>query len=245
MASREQSSYKMVAKDLRAQILRGKFDDGKKLPTETELSSQYGLSRQTVRRAYQDLVSDGLVYRVPGRGTFISPVDDGYIRHMGTVDDLMGLAEDTELEILDPLVRRVDLMSASRLRLPSDAVYQVRFARVHGGARFCVDLFSMPLPVGERLIELDELKQPGFPGRFTLISLIDSYIDAPIAEAQQSITAELADEEKHQLLGCEVGSALLRIDRLYLDTNGVTVGLATSHWLPEHYSYRINLRRET
>jgi GntR family transcriptional regulator len=36
---------------------------------------------------------------------------------------------------------------------------------------------------------------------------------------------------------------LLRIDRLYLDASGTAAELAVSHFLPELYSYRTNLRR--
>ena len=40
-----------------------------------------------------------------------------------------------------------------------------------------------------------------------------------------------------------VGHPVLRVDRLYLDTDGECVELAISHFLPEHYSYRISLLR--
>jgi len=79
------------------------------------------------------LTSEGLIYRVPGRGTY--PVDqaDRYLRHFGSIEDLMSLSVDTDCEIISPLQRRVDLAAASRLRLASDDVYSVTFVRRHDG----------------------------------------------------------------------------------------------------------------
>ena len=47
------------------------YDAGQPLPSERELSLSKGLSRTTVRRAIQLLVDEGVVYRVPGSGTYV------------------------------------------------------------------------------------------------------------------------------------------------------------------------------
>ena len=65
-----QPAYQALREQLRSEIAAGQYRDGTRLPTESELVARHGLSRQTVRRAFQDLVAEGVVYRVPGRGTY-------------------------------------------------------------------------------------------------------------------------------------------------------------------------------
>jgi GntR family transcriptional regulator len=240
-----ESSYMSLAREVRKQILQGRYADGSRLPTEAELSAQYQVSRQTVRRAFHDLVSEGMVYRIPGRGTFAAPRDGAYVRQFGSVDDLMGLSADTQMGVITPLRRQVDVTAAGRLRLPGDIVYTVAFRRSHQGTPLCLTIVSLPPEAGLALASVPELTAEGATSEVTIIGLLDTRLDAPIAEAEQSITVALADGRAAEALSCPVGHPLLRIDRLYLDTNGIPVELAVSHFLPELYSYRTNLRRST
>jgi GntR family transcriptional regulator len=242
MRQRE-SSYVSLARAVRKQILQGHYADGRRLPTEAELSAQYQVSRQTVRRAFHDLVSEGMVYRIPGRGTFAAPRDGTYVRQFGSIDDLMGLSTDTQMDVITPLRRQVDVTAAGRLRLSTDIVYAIAFRRSHQGTPFCLTIVSLPPAAGQALTSAAELAAEGATSEVTIIGLLETRLDAPIAEAEQSITVGLADDRASEALGCPAGHPLLRIDRLYLDTNGTPVELAVSHFLPELYSYRTNLRR--
>jgi GntR family transcriptional regulator len=238
-----ESSYVSLAREVRKQILQGRYANGRRLPTEAELSAQYQVSRQTVRRAFHDLVSEGMVYRVPGRGTFAAPRDGAYVRQLGSIDDLMGLSADTQMDVINPLRRQVDVSAAGRLRLTSDIVCAIAFRRSHQGTPFCRTVVSLPPEAGLALGAAAELTAAGATSEVTIIGLLDTRLGAPIAEAEQSITVALADDEASAALGCAVGHPLLRIDRLYLDTSGTPVELAVSHFLPELYSYRTRLRR--
>jgi DNA-binding GntR family transcriptional regulator len=100
--------YQNLSRQLRSSINEGVYSENDRLPTEAELSEQHQVSRQTVRRAMQELVAEGLVFRVPGRGTFPTPRRGRYLRQFGSVEDLMGLSLDTTFELLTPLTRRVD-----------------------------------------------------------------------------------------------------------------------------------------
>ncbi|MGW7069397.1 LacI family DNA-binding transcriptional regulator [Streptomyces sp. NPDC054855] len=63
--------FRKLAEQLRKGIRDGTWALGAKLPTEIELASRTGLSVTTVRRAFEELVTEGLVDRRQGAGSFV------------------------------------------------------------------------------------------------------------------------------------------------------------------------------
>ena len=233
-------AYQTLREQLRDEIAAGHYRDGARLPTESELVARHGLSRQTVRRAFQDLVAECAVYRVPGRGTYASEPERRYLRQLGSIEDLMSLSDDTTMEVLTGLRRRVDVDAASRLRLDDDIVYTVVFRRLHDGVAFVSTTVHLVPPVAQAIqTELTD----GAVGTHTVIGLLEPHLTEPIAEAAQSITVAPADAVVAEAVGCQPGHPMLRVDRLYSDVSGRPVELSVSHFLPEQYTYRVTLRR--
>lgn len=238
-------AYRTLRNQLRDEIAAGRYRDGVRLPTESELVAAHGLSRQTVRRAFQDLVAEGVVYRVPGRGTYASDSGRRYLRQFGSIEDLMSLSDDTTMEVLDGLRRRVDVEAASRLRLDDDIVYSVVLRRLYGtdpGVPFVATTVHLAPTVAATLSDSPQLTS-GAVGAQTVIGLLEPRLSAPIAEAAQWITVAPADASVAAAVRCETGQPMLRVDRLYSDSEGRPVELSVSHFLPEQYTYRVTLRR--
>ncbi|WP_438431989.1 GntR family transcriptional regulator [Gorillibacterium sp. sgz500922] len=64
--------YQQLKKALAAEIGSGQRKPGDLLPSEFELADRFGFSRQTVRQAIGELVQEGLLRRVQGKGTFVA-----------------------------------------------------------------------------------------------------------------------------------------------------------------------------
>jgi GntR family transcriptional regulator len=239
-----EARYQLVARSLREAILSDRFGEEEPLPTENALAEAYGLSRQTVRRAFLELVNEGLVYRVPGRGSFVTPEGARYRRQFSSVTDLMNLTLDTEMELLEPLTGMFDEEVAQRLQVAERVMYSVLFRRLHRGEVFCTTRVYLPVRVGARLEELPSMLSPGYRSDVTVIGLIES-LGVRIAGAEQITTAVAASSEQAELLGCPAGAPLLHIERIYVDESGSPVELAVSDFLPEHYAHRIRLGRES
>jgi GntR family transcriptional regulator len=239
---RSAPAYQTLREHLRDDIASGRYSDGSRLPTESELVERHGLSRQTVRRAFADLVAQGVVYRVPGRGTYAREADQRYLRQLGSIEDLMSLSDDTTMEVLSGLRRRVDLDAASRLRLDDDIVYSVVFRRLHDGVPFVMTAVHLVPAVAQAVLSSPGLKD-GAVGTQTVIGMLEPHLVEPIVEAAQSITVAPADSAIACAVACEPGHPMLRVDRLYSDTAGRPVELSVSHFLPEQYTYRVTLRR--
>ena len=65
--------YFQLAELIQNQIEDGDLKPGGQIPSERELMEQFDISRNTVRMAIESLLKDGLVYRVPTKGTFVAP----------------------------------------------------------------------------------------------------------------------------------------------------------------------------
>jgi DNA-binding GntR family transcriptional regulator len=179
---------------------------------------------------------------VPGRGTYAREAGQRYLRQLGSIEDLMSLSDDTTMEVLSGLRRRVDLDAASRLRLDDDIVYSVVFRRLHDGVPFVMTAVHLVPAVAQAVLSSPGLKD-GAVGTQTVIGMLEPHLVEPIAEAAQSITVAKADSAVAGAVACEPGHPMLRVDRLYSDTAGRPVELSVSHFLPEQYTYRVTLRR--
>ncbi len=105
-----------VEEQIKEAILRGQFAQGDKLPAETVLAEQFGVSRPTVREALAALVSAGLIRKIPGvaGGSFINTVTpESLSKSLGeSMDTIMRLGT---LEIAElTQVRRMLEVPAAR-----------------------------------------------------------------------------------------------------------------------------------
>lgn len=68
--------YLQVKKKITYLISSGYWKKGQRLPTERELASRLGVSRNTISLAYRQLEAEGLITSRQGRGTFVAEADD-------------------------------------------------------------------------------------------------------------------------------------------------------------------------
>lgn len=238
------SAYRALAGTLATRIAQGAYGDDTPLPTEKSLVEELGLSRQTVRRAFQELVSAGLVYRVPGKGTFPVPSDRRYAKAIGTIDDLLALPLDTEMEIVRPLQGDYDADAATALELTVRQMYSLQFVRRHRSQVFCWTTVYYPSAIGLALEAYEPFTMAGHIGPETGIGVLEAQ-GHHVTGAEQAITAVSADTEHARHLGCPVGAPLLAIRRTYVDSRGTPIEYAVSFYLPDFYTHRQSLGRAT
>lgn len=240
-----QPAYRAIANELRDAIMQNRYPIGHRLPTEGELAEAYGLGRQTIRRAYQELTSAGLIYRVRGDGTYAFPITQPLQSSFGHVADIVDPSVDDETEIITPLTTREPEESTARLLQLDDGepcrAMTIRRNKLHSPMYFAYLRF--PTWTGALLETEPALLTAGHRGHFTIIGLIDLHLPDTVANLNQTILAVTASGEVAESLGCEEGVPLLRVERVYFDKKGAPVELATTFYHPTNYVMRQRLRR--
>ncbi|MCM4084894.1 winged helix-turn-helix domain-containing protein [Paractinoplanes hotanensis] len=73
---REGAAYRQLAGILRDRIRSGELHPGQRMPSEKDLHDEFGLARETVRRAMAVLRSEGLIDIRHGHGTFVAAMPE-------------------------------------------------------------------------------------------------------------------------------------------------------------------------
>jgi DNA-binding FadR family transcriptional regulator len=99
-ASPVRPAYAALADVLRGRILDGELPAGSRLPSESELSAEFGVGRSTVREALSALASQNLILTTRGvtGGSFVViPTVDSMSAHLETGVGLMAAAQDVSV----------------------------------------------------------------------------------------------------------------------------------------------------
>jgi GntR family transcriptional regulator len=95
--------YFRLQMELKTQIEEGRWSPGQKIPTERELAKNYELSIGTVKKAILNLVNDGYLYRIQGKGTFVAgtTLRRGSLRYYRLLENFGDKEADLTVKLLD------------------------------------------------------------------------------------------------------------------------------------------------
>ncbi|MDR3710832.1 MAG: GntR family transcriptional regulator [Capsulimonadaceae bacterium] len=77
--------FEKVKADLVDRLSSASFDSGESIGSERELIQTYGVSRITIRRALKDLENEGVINRIPGKGTFVRQMQQSTPKSQGNL----------------------------------------------------------------------------------------------------------------------------------------------------------------
>lgn len=128
------------------------------IPSENELSKIYGVSRMTVRSVFNRLVDAGLLYRVSGKGTFVSEpkIVSRPLSQMGIREQLeqMGYEIATKLVSIEKIVAPMKI--AKELKLNKNLlVYEIKRIRYVKGEPFSFHTSYVPVSLCSNLETMD------------------------------------------------------------------------------------------
>lgn len=236
-------AYRALAAALRQRIEAGEFPPDHRLPTEAELTRDTGLSRQTIRQAFSALVSEGLVYRIPSRGTFVLGSSGDGDRVQSFLPTDLALPDDIQEEVLEPFAAVVNDAAADRLRLESTSVFAGRFRLVDTRGPLAVIQMFVPPEIGPALAANARIAFAGARSSPTVNRLLEEVVDGSLAGVHQRISAVSSDGELSRLIECDPGAPLLCFDRIHYDMRGRFVAWTITHFDAPRYSYTVDLRR--
>ncbi|MGI5155863.1 GntR family transcriptional regulator [Microbispora sp. CA-102843] len=235
--------WRVIATDLRAAILDGRYPPGGALPSEPDLVRKYEVSRPTVRKAIDTLVSEGLAYVMRGRGSFVRPMPERRVIIItdrnrpdlaapGNHPDVQEFGWDLAMKDVEPEAplftdekisanRDVAIMLGVRPGHPvihrRSMWHRGHTARIHGAsARLEINSYTN----ADMVTDWDDPKRyhqfrerPGFFYQ----SLISEH--GPVRWMTLT-TARIAYEDERALLGLDYAEALLIIRRTMSHANG-------------------------
>ncbi|MBQ1475839.1 MAG: GntR family transcriptional regulator, partial [Firmicutes bacterium] len=89
--------YRQVAGAITGEIKKGHLEYGMQLPTVRQLAAQLNIARGTIKRAYDDLESSGVISKTRGKGTFVSwqeeTIQSRKDKAMEAIDHMLDLME--------------------------------------------------------------------------------------------------------------------------------------------------------
>ena len=190
------------------EYVRGLVHDaapGTAAPSERELVHQFHVARMTVRQAMDTLVSEGLLERIPGRGTFVAQPRREVGRLLSYTEEMTARGLLAESQTL--LARREQAgpgVARALAVTPGDAVIHWKRLRRADGTPMCLEDAY-----------LNEILLPGFLQTGMPTSLYGALEARGLRPtwAEDSITADVASAQEAELLEVPLGAVVMRQSR--------------------------------
>lgn len=231
--------YYIVKKKIIEMIDQDEIGPDGMVPSERELMSMFEISRITAKKAIDDLVKEGYLYRIQGKGTFVKNdnMNQDLISITSCTDDIVRMGMTPSKKLISAEVVTPDQMRMRKLQLcPGDKVYKV--TRVYFADNEPLNLTTAYLPC--KLF-------PGIEnydfGVSSIYQVLENDYGVRITKATRTIEAVLAMDEVSEILKIDEREPILLFRAVtYGVVNGKEIPIETfkSYYRSDKLKFYIN-----
>ncbi len=229
MTDAYQPQYRQIEQALRERI--ASLRPGERLPSDAELCLEFGVSRMTARNAMQRLAEDGLVARLPGRGSFVAetPAHRRANRLMTFTQEMLRRGRVPSSRILTRVIRPSTTPESTALEIPlRQPIVHLRRIRLADDEPIALESTVLIGACADAVMTADLVRG----------SLHETLGRAGFAlrRGTGTIAAAAATAEDARLLGIRTGDPLLVERRVITDGHGRRIELTESRYPADRYA---------
>ena len=206
--------YAQVRDDLRRAINSGRYTQGEAIPPEPELGASYGVSRITIRRAVAELVAEGMLEKILGKGTFV--------RQLNFSPSLVSVSGfGTEDEHFEDRPRRRVLRKWTEV---ADARIAHRLGLNPGDPLLCLERL---LQDGDKVLAIDTTRYsadllPDFLDEIhddvSTLAVIRGKYGISVGGAAGVLCVAAASVREGGFLGCQANDPIITVDKVIMSS---------------------------
>lgn len=216
--------YHSLGHIIRSKIQSGEWPVGQQIPSERELVNIFNVSRATVRQGIENLVKEGILSRVQGKGTFVAPpkIEQGVLGLLEFSDVIKrkGLKPGVRLlgkEFIDPPLNIQKLLALSG----SDAVVWLQRLLLLNEAPMLIETaYFSAVRFPDFLETYDGVEEPH---RF-----VYRHYGVKVIKARETFEPVILEDKEAGLLGVEGGFPALWVEHTTFDASEKPVAFLTS-----------------
>jgi GntR family transcriptional regulator len=240
-APRRNTMHDQIARVLRDRIATGVYPLSEMLPPEMLLVTEFEVSRHTVREAMKALVNEGLIERVPGRGTVVAPPSkDRNLWGVKSIDDLVGEFAGNRIVVVKhgivPVRDFPEVGALFSLRHNSSLYYIERIINGEEGPMAVNHVYTLPKYAAQ--IPADQI------GYKPTMKLIETYCRIEAMRTRQVAGVASANAKTAKLLGVRLASPLLKLKRTYVDRQNAPIEYTELFFRSDRYEHTVDFLRE-
>jgi DNA-binding GntR family transcriptional regulator len=233
--------YLKIKEWIKQQIEQGIWPEHYKLLSETDLASELDVSRGTVRKAITELIEEGMLVSIHGRGTFVAsrrleqPLAE---RLVAISEDLIskGIPFETQVitqSLIDPDERIASLLSISK----ADRVFFLKRVRYVG---------NTPLILLHNYVVYQET--PGIEKidftRHRLFEILEDHFGLDLDWGKRTFEAQVADAETASLLGIMECDPVMYLEQIVFLKSGTPVEMSDVWLRGDRYRLSAIVKRD-
>lgn len=234
--------YFQIQELLRARIADGTYAVGQQLPPEGALATELNVSRQSVRTALMTLVSEGMIERTAGRGTFVTePPDRREGWTIQTLEDVLATPVEGARRVIGvtAITGQAHPRAAQQLALAlTDTMTLITTGRENKFGPYGFSYIFVPQRFGSKL-DTHKLSS------LSVIRLIENECLLRAARAYQSASGVAAKPEVAEHLDMAPGEPVLLLQRTYFTSDGLPIEYAENYYRSDRYNHVMQLLHST
>ncbi|MFW5672918.1 MAG: GntR family transcriptional regulator [Acetivibrio ethanolgignens] len=228
--------YQQLLEEIKYCIESGKYKYEEKIPTEPELSEKYGVSRITVRRAVDELCTEGYLVKKQGKGTFVCRPK--MLRKIARTNDVQGFSEACRANNMTPGARVISIQT-SVARMDEVQFFHIEenakmlyYQRVRTADGIPIMLENNFFPHEEfSYLEKEDLND------VSLFKTLEKHGVEVKETVKSSLEIVKAESYHAKLLDVAVGEPLFYMNAYFTDTKGRPVFIGRQYMVGSRYVF--------